>query len=128
GIAQPGLAQASLQEAAGPALERRRSALDVAHPPVAGLAQARARGGIGDRGLEAAELVHQAAFARLLAGPDPPARNLVDLLGGLAAALGRAGDEVAVALVDVGLDDLRQLRRHWPGEIERAGDARGRHA
>ena len=56
-VTQPALRQPALQEAAEPALERGRAALDVAHPPVVGLAQARARGGVGNGGAQAADLI-----------------------------------------------------------------------
>src|SRR5688500_3659800 len=106
--AQHGLAVAEAQREAFPGVEL---AFDVAH--VVGVVEVRARRGCGDRVLEAAELVDEAAFLRLRAGPDAALRDLVDLLGRLVARLGDLADELSVDATDHASDGGFELGREW---------------
>ena len=127
-IAQPGLADAALHDAGEELLERRGLALDVARAPVARLAEFGARGSVRDRRLEPAELVDQPAFHGLGTGPHASLGDRVDLLGRAPAPGGDPADEVAVALLDVGLQHLPGFGRKRARQVEGAGHGRGRHA
>src|SRR3546814_5271851 len=89
------------------------------------LAEFGARGGIVNRVAQAAERVDQPALLRLCAAPHAAAGDFVDLLHGAVARLGDAAGEVAVALLDHRLDHLPHFGGQRPGDVERAGEARG---
>src|SRR3546814_16056979 len=124
-FSDPRAAEAAAGEAGEEAPERGRHLLDVAHAIVAFLAEFGARGGIVNRVAQAAERVDQPALLRLRAAPPAAAGDSVDLLHRAVARLGDAAGEVAVALLDHRLDHLPHFGGPRPGDVERAGAARG---
>ena len=116
---------AALHEAPEQLVERRRLLFDVVDPVRIGLAQLGALRGVGDRILEPAERVDQAAFLALRAGPHPTAADRVDIGHGLVPRLRHASGEIAVALVDHALDHLPDRGIERAGDVERAGEPGG---